>query len=98
MNELQTTISNLKQGIRQANQILEQLESQEVKPKPRPVFPVQFIGVEDEDVDGSFVIGLDSPSVWDELPRGFKGRACFSRASILKIITGLQPLIGEKDD
>ena len=99
MTELQMTINNLGAVILSAGLVLEKLEkAQKDLDKPKvPVFPISFTAVRDESIRACFVIGLENPATWDELPSGYKGRAAFDEGDIRQIIRGLQTLLGESD-
>jgi len=99
MTELQVTINNLKEACIAAELFLEKLEKaqKDLENPETPRFPSSFTVVRDKTFPtGHYVIGLETPRKWEELPEGFVGRACYNKKEIRWIITGLQTLIGEK--
>jgi len=99
MTELESSIRSLKESISVGNVLLDKLEREQKdleKPKA-PVFPGRFIAVPDDSISDNFVIGLDLPDTWCELPPGYKGRTAFDKEDIRQIIKGLQTLLGESN-
>lgn len=100
MTELQIMINELKTRVEQALNLVARLEKQQkdLRETKEPEFPSCFIVVKDRDFDGNFVIGLQKPCDWRELPQYFVGRAGYDRDEIQQIIRGLQTLLGESND
>ncbi len=97
MTELQVTINNLKEACIAAERLLEKLEKQQEAEKAlEPKFPVCFTVVKDMTNTNQYVIGINRPADWPELPSNFKGRACLKGYDLQQIITGLQTLLGDE--
>lgn len=98
MTELQEKIKKITQTITDKNLLLCKLKrTQKDLEKPKaPKFPYRFIAKEDSIILGTFIIGLDYPTDWDELPENYKGRTAFDEADLRQIISGLQTLLGDK--
>lgn len=99
MTELQIMINELKTRVEQALNLVARLEKQQkdLEKTKEPEFPTCFIVTKDRDFEDNFVIGLQKPCNWRELPQDFVGRAGYDRGEIQQIIRGLQTLLGDSN-